>query len=81
MSNTRIKSKTVFYVESEDSDLDHCGYCDTFEQCANSIATHKMYSKQKFSFIDYDNEEEFEYFQKVEKRFTRFLIHYLTKTK
>lgn len=81
MSKTQIKSKVVFYIESADKDLKHCGYYDNLEQCAKSIASTKIYSSKKFKNIDWDNEEEFKYFIRVEMRFGQLLTHWLDPNK
>ena len=80
---TQIKSATYYYVESNDEDLREyeCGHHSTWEDAVSTIVRNKMYGSERFRYVDWDNEEEYHYFTKVENRFLRLLKYYLDPNK
>lgn len=72
-----------FYIESDDKDLiEHeCGHYSSLDDVYAAIARNKILGSEKFRYIDYDDEKEFEYYLKVEKRFLRLLKYYLDPDK
>jgi hypothetical protein len=79
---TKIIPITHYQLVSDDDDLKYIHVVNqSFERLIEIIADEKIFSHRKFRVVDWDNQKEVDYFEKVEKRFIRLLKYYLNPYK